>query len=141
MCEVSPGEHSTVSTVELELDMVGYILAGAIALMLVWVGVAAAWRPRGLAWSYGVRTTDAAGIVYVRATGARDLVLGLMIGFIMARHATAILAGVLAIGSAIAAADLALVLREPGARRRAGFIHGGGIILLLAASACLTMGW
>ncbi len=52
------------------------------AIGLVAVGVLALISPRRLARSYGVELHDAAGFVWVRATGARDIVFGLVLGYI-----------------------------------------------------------
>jgi Domain of unknown function (DUF4267) len=56
-------------------------LSTLAAIGLVAIGLVALLSPRRLARSYGVEVNDAAGIVWVRATGARDIVLGLILGY------------------------------------------------------------
>jgi Domain of unknown function (DUF4267) len=118
--------------------MIGYLLAWLIAVLLIGIGVAAGLAPRVVAWGFGMPANDSAAQLYVRATGSRDLVLGLILLVQVMHGATRILAPSLALGAFIAAADLALVLGTPGTRRSAGVVHGCSTVLLLVAAACVA---
>jgi uncharacterized protein DUF4267 len=118
--------------------MIGYLLAWLVAVLLIGIGVAAGLVPRAVAWGFGMPANDAAAQLYVRATGSRDLILGLILIVQIVHGATGILAPSLALGAFIAAGDLALVLGTPGTRRSAGVVHGGSVVLLLVAAACMA---
>jgi hypothetical protein len=60
----------TLVTLLCTLAAVGLIAVGGLALL----------SPVRLARSYGVGVDDAAARVYVRATGARDVILGVVLG-------------------------------------------------------------
>ena len=113
-------------------------MAWFIAVLLLGIGVAAGLAPGAVAWGFGMPANDPAARFYVRATGSRDLVLGLILLVQVMHGATRILAPSLALGAFIAAADLALVLGTSGTRRAAGVIHGGSTVLLLVAAACVA---
>jgi hypothetical protein len=54
-------------------------LCGAVAAGLVAVGAGALVAPRPSAWMFGLATDDPNGLAFVRAAGARDLILGLIV--------------------------------------------------------------
>jgi hypothetical protein len=118
--------------------MIGYLLAWFIAVLLIGIGLAAGLAPRPVAWGFGLPANDAAARFYVRATGSRDFILGLILIVQIVHGATGILALSLALGAFIAAADLAQVLGTAGTRRSAGVIHGSSVVLLLVAAACVA---
>lgn len=119
--------------------MIGYMMAWAISALLLFVGVAAWVAPRWLAFGYGVRAQDASAAVYVRATGARDLILGVIVALMAYHGRSGILVPTLAWSSLVALADLWLVLTTPGGRRIAGVVHGSSAVLLLVAAACVAV--
>jgi predicted Kef-type K+ transport protein len=118
--------------------MIGYLLAWLIAVLLIGIGLAAGLAPGAVAWGFGMPANEPAARFYVRATGSRDLILGLILILQIMYGATRILAPSLALGAFIAAADLALVLGTSGTRRLAGVIHGSSTVLLLVAAACVA---
>jgi hypothetical protein len=118
--------------------MIGYLLAWLIAVLLIGIGLAAGLAPRALAWGFGMPADGPAARFYVRATGSRDLILGLILIVQIVHGSTRVLAPSLALGAFIAAADLAQVLGTAGTRRSAGVIHGASVVLLLVAAACVA---
>lgn len=54
-------------------------LAGTLALALTAVGALAVAAPKLSAGQYGLPTDDPGGLGFVRATGARDMLLGLLV--------------------------------------------------------------
>jgi hypothetical protein len=117
--------------------MIGYMLSWAIACVLVFVGLAAGLAPRWTAAGFGLRAKDPSAEFYVRATGSRDIILGLTVALLAYHGTTGLLARALALGSLIALADLAQVLFTPGARRSAGVIHAASALMLLITTVCL----
>jgi hypothetical protein len=118
--------------------MIGYTLSWLIALMLVVVGFAAGLAPGLTSRGFGVTATGPAALAYVRATGSRDLVLALILIVLLVHHASGLLAASIALSAIVAAGDLMLVLRTPGARRSTGVIHGTSVVALLVTAALLA---
>ncbi|HWZ58886.1 MAG TPA: DUF4267 domain-containing protein [Gemmatimonadaceae bacterium] len=118
--------------------MIGYTLSWIIAVMLVVVGCAAGLAPGLTARGFGITATDPAALAYVRASGSRDLVLALILIMLLVHHATVFLALSIALSAFIAATDLVLVMRTPGAQRSSGLVHGSSVVVLLVTAACLA---
>jgi hypothetical protein len=94
---------------------------------------------------YGLRTVDEYALGFVRALGARDLVLGLIIAALTAAGDRRALSIALAICAIAGAADFLIVLRR---RTRSGednpirslAVHAFGTLALLAAAGLVAAG-
>jgi hypothetical protein len=124
------GWHRAASKV----PVIGSFLSALVALGFLALGAGAAVRPRALAAGYGVPADDGPQLAYVRAVGARDAALGLLVLSFLATRSRAPLRAVLGVSALVAASDFALVY---GARGKAASpnlaIHGGGFAGLVAA--------
>lgn len=121
-----------------------FYLAWAIAIVLVAVGVYALVAPHALAQRYGLSAQghDAAG--WVRATGIRDVALGVVLGATAYLHATTILIVLAAAGVIVSIADFRIVSHHGGEYRHhaAHAIHASGIVafILIIAMALFAIG-
>ncbi len=121
--------------------MTGVRLSACAALAFLGLGAGSLVAPRALARNYGLPVDAPDQIAYLRALGARDAVLGLLIASFASGRTPAPLAATLALSALVGAADFALVL---GARGRSAapnlLVHGGGAIGLLALAAIVRAG-
>ena len=105
---------------------------GGIALLAIGVGAVVA--PAASSGHYGLLTNDGAGLAFVRATGARDIALGLATLAFAAAPETTALRTIVAIGVAVALADAAIVtVHASPARPARRTVHLLGAALLTAA--------
>jgi hypothetical protein len=118
----------------------GWIVAAA----LVAAGVYALAAPHSLAVRYGVAAhgQDTAG--WVRATGIRDVALGVALGAAAYLHALVFLIVLAIMGIVVSIADLRIVSHHGGAQRHhaAHAIHASGIVafVLVLAMALFAIG-
>ena len=121
-----------------------FYLAWVIAIVLVAVGVYAILAPHPLARRYGVtaHTPDAAA--FVRATGIRDIALGVVLGATAYVRFVPLLVVLAVAGIAVSIADFLIVLRhhETNKHRAAHAIHASGIVafVLILAMALFAIG-
>jgi len=124
--------------------LVVFYLAWLIAIVLVGVGIYALAAPQQLARQYGVvaHGHDAAG--WVRATGIRDVALGVALGATAYLHAVVLLVVLAAIGVVVSIADFSIVSHHGGhGRLHAGHaIHASGVVafILIIAMALFAIG-
>ncbi len=110
---------------------VGLKLCYLAALGLVGVGALALFSPRRLARSYGVEVRDRASFVWVRATGIRDIALGLVLAYITFHQALEEILFLCVIGFVLAIADFSLALIFTGRLRSEHGAHLGSAIAFL----------
>lgn len=110
-----------------------YYLAWAIAVVLVAVGLYALLDPRALARHYGVAVEGDRETAYVRATGIRDVAIGIVLGSVAYLHLTVLLVVFAIVGIVVSVADLWVVSRHGGHHRlhSAHAIHGSGIVAFI----------
>lgn len=128
--------------------MIGMILCGVAALGLLGIGIGAIVAPAFSAGQYGIAVADARALAYLRAMGARDLVLGIVLTLLMALGSSALLAASVAACALVAIVDFAVVFadRRPGSappgvpRGLSLTLHAGGVIGLLAAAVMVALG-
>ena len=118
----------------------GWIIAGA----LVAIGLWALWVPHAVAHHYGVRVEGDRETAYVRATGIRDVAIGVVLGATAYLHVVPLLIVVAAIGIVVSIVDIWVVARHGGAHRPhvAHAIHASGIVafILVIAMALFAIG-
>ena len=121
-----------------------FVLGLIIAVALVLIGLYSLVAPAAVSRGYGVRadTHDAHG--YVRATGIRDIALGVLLGAVAYFHSLTLLIVFAAVGIVVSIADLAIVWHHSHERRVhvSHGIHASGIVafVLIIAMAMFAIG-
>ncbi|HEY0396678.1 MAG TPA: DUF4267 domain-containing protein [Candidatus Elarobacter sp.] len=110
------------------------LLCGAVGAGLAAVGVGALVAPRPSAWMFGLATDEPAALAFVRAAGARDLILGLIIAASLDQPQT--LRRVVGCTSLVGLADGILLAALRGAHRSLVF-HLGGFAAVAALALAL----
>jgi Domain of unknown function (DUF4267) len=106
-------------------------LCALAAIGLLVVGVLALLSPRRLARSYGVEVNDRAAFVWVRATGVRDIVLGIILASCAYLDDNPLLLLVCGAGLVLALADFALAVTFSKRLRSEHGAHIGGAVAFL----------
>lgn len=121
--------------------MIGSVLSALAALSFLGLGAGSFVAPRALAENYGVPAPDETSFAYVRALGARDAVLGLIVlRFLMAK-ARGPLGATLALSALVGASDFAIVYASRGLVAKNNLaIHGAGTVGLLTLSGLVRAG-
>ncbi|HVN68632.1 MAG TPA: DUF4267 domain-containing protein [Candidatus Binatia bacterium] len=121
-----------------------FYLGWAVAAVLVFVGLYALAVPGALADGYGVRSDGHTSSGYVRATGVRDVALGVVLAATAYFHSLPLLVVFSIAGIAVSVTDLAIVWHH-GEHKRfhpAHAIHATGIVafVLIIAMALFAVG-
>jgi hypothetical protein len=119
--------------------MIGLALTGLVALGLIAIAVGALVAPRASSRQYGIPLDDPRALAVLRAMGARDLVIGLLLLLLAGAGRRDLLAWGVAVSAAIALVDLVVVSRA-GAGTRARALHAGGALGLLVAALVIAAG-
>ena len=121
--------------------MIGMILALLGATAFIAIGTAALVAPKTSSEQYGLPSTERYALSLVRALGARDLVLGLiLLGLVLGKANFAILL-TLSLSAVIAIIDASIVNRERGADgRKSVLTHTIGALGCIAASLAVYFG-
>lgn len=121
--------------------MIGSIAAALGGCAFFAIGIGALVAPGISSEQYGLPTTDPTALALVRALGARDLVLGVIVLMLLAGRERGALELVLGASILAALADAAAV---KSARRAAGprqlAVHVGGAAALLLAAQLVRAG-
>ena len=119
-------------------------LGWVIAVVLVFVGVYALGAPHRLGRHYGVSVEGEAAAGFVRATGVRDIAIGVALAATAYFHVLPLLVVFAVVGIAVSAVDLWIVWRHGHARRPhvAHAIHASGVVafVLVLAMALFAIG-
>ena len=110
-------------------------LCGLAAVGLLAVGVLALLSPTRLSRSYGVEVHDRAALVWVRAAGVRDIILGVMLAISAYLDDTAIVMALCAGGLVLSLADFTLALTFARRIRSEHGAHIGGAIAFIVIIA------
>ncbi len=120
--------------------MIGLALARFMAAALCTVGAGAILAPRTSARIYGFTTTDPAALAFVRAAGARDVALGLLIAVTSRLERREAVTAAVGAGVIVAAADVVIAAGgKPRARSSLG-VHASGAVALGVTHALLHLG-
>lgn len=104
-------------------------LCALAAAGLIAVGALALFSPERLARSYGVAVKNAPGIAFVRATGARDAIIGLLFAAAVYVQEYRALLALCGAGLLLSLADFSIAFAFNGRRFRSEFgAHIGGAI-------------
>lgn len=121
-----------------------YILAWIIAIVLIGVGVYALISPHVLGRHYGVEVEGHKAAGFVRATGIRDIAIGVVLAAAAYFHSIPLLIVIAVVGIVVSIVDLAIVSHHGGAHRfhPAHAIHASGIVafILVIAMALFAIG-
>jgi hypothetical protein len=114
-----------------------FYLGGALAVVLVAVGIYALVTPYSLAHRYGVSVEGHEAQGYVRATGIRDVALGIALGAAAYMHSVPFLVVLAVAGVVVSIADFWIVSHHGGAKRYhlAHGIHASGIVAFILVIA------
>ncbi len=121
--------------------MVGSVVAALGGLAFFAIGIGALFAPGLSSEQYGLPTSDRAALAFIRAVGARDIVLGIIVLLLLASRNRAGLEVVLAASILAAAGDATAVLTgrsDAGPRHIA--VHAGGAAGLSIAWALVRSG-
>jgi hypothetical protein len=121
-----------------------FYLAWIVAVVLVAVGVYALVAPHDLARRYGVATERHESAAFVRATGTRDVAIGVVLAATAYFHNLPLLVVFAVVGIAVTVADLGIVHRHGSPPHHAAHaIHGAGIVafVLILTMALFAIGW
>jgi len=118
--------------------MIGLAVTALVALGLIGIGAGALAAPRASARQYGIVSGDPRALAFIRAMGARDLVIGVLLLLLAGAARRDLLAWGMAASALIALVDFAVV-SAAGARTAARAVHAiGGIGVLVAALVIAT---
>ena len=122
--------------------MIGLLLTWLTVGGLVAIGCGAILAPGLSAAQYGIVLDDPRASAFIRAMGARDFVLGVLLGLLALASRHDLLAWGLGASALIAGVDFLVVAadRHPGSQR-ARLLHAGGTVGLLAAASIVALGF
>jgi hypothetical protein len=114
--------------------MIGSIVAGLGGFAFFALGIGALIAPGISSAQYGLPATDRTALALVRAVGARDLVLGIIVLLLLAARNRSALELVLGVSTLAALGDAVAVTsgRSESGPRQLGVHVGGAAALLLA---------
>jgi Domain of unknown function (DUF4267) len=129
--------------------MLGWGLSAAIIGSLVAIGFGALVAPSRSATLYGIVLDDERALAFVRAMGARDLVIGGLLAVIALERRGAPLGWALCLTAAVALVDCVVVTGDrraasAGAPARAvdaPVLHAAGAVALVIAGVLLVAGY
>lgn len=119
--------------------MIARTLAGIGAVTVLGIGAAAWTWPQRSTSTYGIPADDPDTLAYVRASAARDLVMGAMVLYAAAQNDRKAMEAGLAVCAIAPAADFYLAYRRRGAVPQLA-IHGAGVLGVLATWALVRAG-
>jgi hypothetical protein len=125
--------------------MILLVLCALAALALAILGIGALVNPIGMSHFYGIpiEGEHAHGLGFVRATGSRDLILGLVLGAAVYFAYWPLIDVLLAAGILLSAGDFWIAYHAAGQRfHKAHTLHAGGIVafVLVLAMALFALG-
>jgi len=122
--------------------VIGSFFSALVALAFVGLGAGACAAPEKLAQNYGLPSADATAHGYIRALGARDAVLGLLVLALLVAKDRGALGATVALCSLAGASDFAIVCAARGSAAKANLaIHGAGTVGLLGVWGLIRTGW
>jgi hypothetical protein len=128
---------------DMTVTTIGYVLAGLLAVGIIFIGARFLVAPRVAAAGYGVLPDlDQAGAgAYLSVKGVRDIASGLFLIILMLAGATHLLGWVTLAATIIPLADAAIVLSNDGPKSKsiAWGIHGLTAAVMLGTSALLLV--
>jgi hypothetical protein len=121
--------------------LIGYVLAGLIAVAIIFVGSRFLWDPAAASGGFGIANSPSPSTgftAWLAVKGTRDIVAGLFVFLLMAEGSPRLLGEFLLVASLIALGDAATVVRSGGSRTAAFGIHGLTALIIIAVGASLV---
>ena len=120
---------------------IGYLLAGLLAVGIIFLGARFLVAPRVAAAGYGVLpdVEQTSVRAYLSIKGVRDIATGLFVIILMAAGATHLVGWVMLAATIIPLADAAIVLRSGGSKTIAWGVHGVTAAVMLVTTALLLV--
>ncbi|MGE2713990.1 DUF4267 domain-containing protein [Mycolicibacterium litorale] len=121
--------------------VIGYTLAGLIAVAIVFIGARFLIAPKVAAAGYGVPADPGEPSVaaYLRVKGVRDIASGLFVVILMVAGTPHLLGWIILAACIIPVADAAIVAADGGPRSISLGVHGLTAVVMLVASALLLL--
>jgi Domain of unknown function (DUF4267) len=117
-----------------------YVLAGLIAVGIIFIGAQYIWAPGTTAPGFGFRELPENGEGYYSVKGVRDIASGLIVFTLMAAVGHREMAWVILAMASIPLGDMLTVLRYRGRKAAAFGIHGATAAVMLVVTALLLVG-
>lgn len=121
-----------------------YVLGWIVAVVLVLIGIYALFNPQTLARGYGIAAEGHEAHGFVRATGIRDVALGVALGATAYYRFLPLLIVLAVVGIVVSMADLTIAWHHGHERRirAAHGVHASGIVafVLILAMALFAVG-
>jgi hypothetical protein len=126
--------------------MIGWMLAAAVIVALLAIGIGGVMAPRSASRQYGVVLDDPRALGIIRAMAARDFVIGVLLGMVAVEATRNTVACAMVVTAFIAAVDLRIVMADRVATSRprldrATALHASGAVGLLITGAVLVAGY
>ena len=121
--------------------IIGYTLAGLLAVGIIFIGARFLVAPRVAAAGYGVPADldrSYAG-AYLSVKGVRDIATGLFVLILIAAGEAHLVGWVMFGATVIPLADAVIVLRNGGTKSIALGVHGGTAAVMLVTTALLLL--
>jgi hypothetical protein len=120
--------------------VIGLALAWLAALAWIAIGAGALAAPRTASAQFGIVLDDPRALAFIRAMGARDVLIGVFAALLLLGGAERreLLALAFAASAGVALLDLAVVSRDPAGRQAARWLHGGGAAGLLVTAGLIA---
>ena len=121
----------------------GCVLAGLIAVGILFIGLRFLWAPAAAAAAFGMPSPPSLSAGFngwLAVKGTRDIVSGLFVFLLMAHGSPRLLGEFMLVASLIAFGDMTTVLRAGGSRAAAFGIHGLTGVVIVVAGASLIAG-
>ena len=119
---------------------IGYVLAGLIALAILFLGARFWLAPGPASAGFGIADSPPSSTgfaAWLSVKGTRDIAAGLFVILLMTNGSPRLLGEFMLVASLIAFGDMATVLRSGGSRALAFGMHGLTGLVIVATGACL----
>lgn len=119
---------------------IGYVLAGLIALAIIFLGSRFWLAPASASADFGIAGTPSPSTgfsAWLSVKGTRDIASGLFVILLMVHGSQHLLGEFMLVASLIAFGDMVTVLRSGGSKALAYGMHGLTGLVIVATGACL----
>jgi hypothetical protein len=123
----------------MTVTTIAYVLAGLLAVGIIFIGARFLVAPHVAAAGYGVPADAGQQAAYLSVKGVRDIATGVFVVVLMAAGATHLVGWVMLAATIIPLADAAIVLRNGGSKSIAWGVHGLTAAVMLVTSALLLI--
>ncbi|HKN55027.1 MAG TPA: DUF4267 domain-containing protein [Amycolatopsis sp.] len=122
------------------MTVTGYILAGLVAAMIIYVGIGYSFAPAKSAATFGFNTVPENADTFFNLKGVRDIGSGLVPLALMLYGDPHALGWVILAEAFIPFGDMLTILRHKGKKAAAYGIHGATAAVMVVTAALLVLG-